>query len=37
MLYPPGLPQKWQAQFPQPQQKKIPRVRIGRQGIPAER
>ena len=37
MVYPLSLPQKWQARFPQPQQKKIPRARTGRQGIPAER
>jgi hypothetical protein len=37
MFYSPNLPQKWEAQFPHPQQNKIPRVRIGRQGIPAER
>lgn len=30
-------PQKWQAQFSQSQQKKIPRVRTGRHRIPAER
>jgi hypothetical protein len=30
-------PQKWQAQFPHPQQKKIPRVRTGREGIAAEK
>jgi hypothetical protein len=29
-------PQKWQAHFPHPQQKKIPRVRSGRHRIPAK-
>jgi hypothetical protein len=33
----PSLPQKWEAQFSHLQQKKIPRVRIRRRGIPAER
>jgi len=30
-------PQKWQGRYPHPQQKKIPRVRTGRHGVPAER
>ena len=30
-------PQKWQAHLRHPQQKKVPRLRTGRDGVPAER